>query len=30
VVDLTADEPQVLRDGAVPAAEALRTVASVL
>jgi L-threonylcarbamoyladenylate synthase len=30
VVDLTADEPQVLREGAVAAAEALRTVASVL
>jgi L-threonylcarbamoyladenylate synthase len=30
VLDLTADEPHVLREGAVPAAEALRTVASVL
>jgi L-threonylcarbamoyladenylate synthase len=30
VVDLTGDEPRVLREGAVPAAQALRLVASVL
>jgi len=30
VVDLTGEEPRVLREGAVPAAEALRLVASVL
>ena len=30
VLDLTGAEPRVLREGAVPAAEALRTVASVL
>jgi L-threonylcarbamoyladenylate synthase len=30
VLDLTGTEPRVLREGAVPAAEALRTVASVL
>jgi L-threonylcarbamoyladenylate synthase len=30
VVDLTGEEPRVLREGAVPAAEALRAIASVL
>jgi hypothetical protein len=30
VIDVTGEEPVVLREGAVPAAEALRAVASVL